>query len=183
MQDIKLDFHRQARVWIEDRPQAIYPASETLTKNLGSKLTINSRKKRGSLEILIPVGAKFFYGLLGAEFIPNDSGIFSLEVLVSTNHEKIYEQSIASKLDQIRVGLPSEYSESVIDAVIKFLDKERLTRFGSGVLRFEQAAHSEIGSSNKFFRHIATTVVQLLVADHANNAQEVTKIVTRSSLV
>jgi hypothetical protein len=53
---------------------------------------------------------------------------------------------------------------------------------GSGVLRFDKAAHGEIGSSNKFFRKIAATVVQLLMLDKASNEKEVTEIVKTYSL-
>jgi hypothetical protein len=183
MQNIKLDHHVQAHVWIDERQQIICPRTETISKELAKGLTKKSPNKRGGLEILMPAGARFFYGLLGAEFIPNDSGSFLLEVLIATNQENIYEQSIASKLDQVRVGLPSEYSQSVIEGAIESLNETTLARFGSGVLTFDQAAHGKVGSSNIFFRHIATTVIQLLMIERSSNTQEVTQIVKTYSLV
>jgi hypothetical protein len=126
---------------------------------------------------MIPVGGRILYGLLGAQFIPNNSGNFSIEVLVSTNTESVFQQSIAANLDKVRVGLPREYSQSVIDGVLYSLDKKSLEILGSGVLRFDKAAHGEIGSSNKFFRKIAATVVQLLMLDKTSNGKEVTAIV------
>ena len=184
MQDIELGFHRKARVWIYDKPQILYPAIETVSLDIERSLSRNSQKeKTGALEILIPVGGRFFYGLLGAEFIPNDSGNFTVEVLISTDQERIYKQSIASKLDQIRVGLPSEYSQSVINGITEPLNKETLRKLGSGLLRFNQGAYSNVGSSNKIFRHIATTVVQLLMVQRGSNDQEVTKIVKDYSSV
>lgn len=183
MQTLQLERHVQARVWIDENPQAIYPATEIISKNVANGLTKANKKKRGGLEILIPVGARFFYGFLGAEFFPNDSGSFGIEVLVSTEHENIYAESIASEFDQIRLGLPSEYSQSVLDGAIESLTEKKLGEFGSGILRFDQAAHSQIGSSNKFFRHIARTVVQLLMIDHSKNNEEISEIVKTYSLV
>jgi hypothetical protein len=182
MQTIKLDRHVQARVWIDENPRAIYPATEIISKNIANGLTKKNKNKRGSVEILIPVGARFFYGFLGAEFLPNDSGSFGIELLVSTEHENIYAESIASEFDQIRLGLPSEYSQSVLDGAIESLAEKKLGEFGSGMLRFDQAAHSQIGSSNKFFRHIARTVVQLLMIDRSRK-EEISEIVKRYSLV
>ena len=184
MQTIKLDRHAQARVWIDENPRAIYPATEIISKNIANGLTKKNKNKnkRGSIEIIIPVGARFFYGFLGAEFIPNDSGSFGIELLVSTEHENIYAESIASEFDQIRLGLPSEYSQSVLAGAIESLAEKKLGEFGSGILRFDQAAHSQIGSSNKFFRHIARTVVQLLMIDRSRK-EEISEIVKTYSLV
>jgi len=182
MQTIKLDRHVQARVWIDENPRAIYPATEIISNNIANGLTKKNKNKRGSIEILIPVGARFFYGFLGAEFLPNDSGHFGIELLVSTEHENIYAESIASEFDQIRLGLPSEYSQSVLDGAIESLAEKKLGELGSGILRFDQAAHSQIGSSNKFFRHIARTIVQLLMID-GSGKEEISEIVKTYSLV
>ena len=39
MQTIKLDRHVQARVWIDENPQIIYSATETISKNVANGLT------------------------------------------------------------------------------------------------------------------------------------------------
>ena len=120
---------------------------------------------------------------MGAEFIPNDSGSFGIELLVSTEHENIYAESIASEFDQIRLGLPSEYTKSVLDGATESLTEKKLGELGSGILRFDKAAHSHIGSSNKFFRHISRTVVELLMIDRSRNNEEISEIVKTYSLV
>ena len=184
MKNINLNFHSQARVWIEDAPSIIYPVIDTLTKDVQTGLTRNSERQRQvALEILIPVGVRILYGLLGAKFIPHDSGKLSLAVLVSTNNEFIFEQSIASQLDRVRVGLPNEYSQSIVDGALKALDRETIVKLGSGLIQFDLAAHGEIGSSNKFFRKIAAIVVQLLTIDTGSSEQEVTEIVKNYSFV
>ena len=182
MKKLDLDFHSKALVWIGDYPSLIYPAIDVINQDVYTGLSINYGEKRAALEIMLPVGSRVLYGLLGAKFIPNNSGKFSLEVLVSTNSEAVFQQSLAAKLDQVRIGLPSEYSQSVIDGTLHSLDQKSLESLGSGVLRFDKAAHGEIGSSNKFFRKIAATVVQLLMLDKASNEKEVTEIVKTYSL-
>ena len=177
MQKIELDFHSKAYIWMDSNPGIIYSASEVLTKEVCTDLPRKSDRKQAALEILIPVGARFLYGLLGAEFIPNDSGKFSLEVLLSTNNASIFQQSIASELDLVRVGLPREYSQSVVEGALQSLNNKSLETLGCGVLQFNQAAHGEIGSSNKFFCQIAGTVVQLLTLNPVEDEKALAEIV------
>jgi len=179
MQNITLDFHIQARVWLQEHPQIIYSATDLIEREVGSGLEKKAGDKRAALEILIPVGPRFLYGLLGAKFIPNDSGKIVVQILVSTTEEADYKKSIASEqhLDTVRVGLPREYSNSVIEGALQALNPQSCTELGSGILRFDQAAWGEIGSSNKIFRQIAATVVQLLALNSDKNQTQLTEII------
>ncbi len=179
MQNITLDFHIQARVWLQDYPGIIYGAADVIEREVGSGLAKKTGDKQAALEIIIPVGPRFLYGLLGAKFIPNDSGKIRLQVLVSTSTEPVYQKSIASEqnLDIVRVGLPGEYSNSVIEGALQALNHQLCTELGSGIIQFDQAAWGEIGSSNKIFRQIAATVVQLLALNSVNNQTQVTEII------
>lgn len=168
MLTINLDYHGKACVWMDDSPSIIYPVIDIISQDLKTNLPQKSNPKKVVLEVLIPVGARICYGLLGVEFIPNSSGKLSLEVCLSTENEAIFVKSIAAKLDVVRVGLPKEYGNGVIEGVKLGLNERFLEVLGSGVLRFDQAAHGEIGSSNQFFRQISATIIQLLSLDIKN---------------
>lgn len=90
MQTINLDFHGQARVWIKDSPSIIYPALDIITREIKGGLARKSGIRQAALELIIPVGPRVCYGLLGVQFIPNDSGKLSVEVRVSTENESIF---------------------------------------------------------------------------------------------
>ncbi len=177
MQDINLDFHSKARVWLKDSPAIIYPALEVITKNVRTGLTCKSVTRQATLEIIIPVSPRVCYGLLGAVFIPNKSGNLSVEIRVSTDSESILNNSIAAQFDTVRVGLPMEYSQSIIEEIFNSLNNQVIDFFGSGVIRFDKAAHGEISSSKKIFRSVAAIVMQLLLLEQVSPPEEVTKIV------
>jgi len=182
---INLDLHGQACVWLQDSPEILYyPALDIINKDLKTGLVQKLKaRKQAVLEIMIPVGPRVCYGLLGAQFIPNDSDKLSLEVRVSTEEESIFESSIAAQVDTVRIGLPEEYSQSVIDGIVASRDYEMIKTLGSGVILVDKAAHGEINSSKKFFRNIAATVIQLLLLKKASTKSEVTDIVKNYSLL
>lgn len=183
MQNINLGFHSKARVWIKDSPSIIYPSLDILTKEIQTGLSCKLGTRRAALEIIIPVGPRVCYGLLGAEFIPNNSGNLSVEIRVSTDSESIFKNSIAAQFDAVRFGLPMEYSQSVIEGISNSLNNQVIEIIGSGVIRFDRAAHGEISSSKKFFRNIASIVMQLLLLDENNQQEEITEIVKTYSLL
>lgn len=182
MQTINLGFHSEACVWLKDKPSIIYPALDIITKDIQTGLACKSGNRQTALEIMIPVGPRVCYGLLGAEFIPNNSGKLSVEVRVSTENESIFHSSIAAQFDTVKIGLPEEYSQSVIDGIVNSLNNQMIQTLGSGIIKIEQAAHGEMSSSKKMFRNIAATIIHLLVLDQVSPQEEVTAIVKAYSL-
>jgi hypothetical protein len=184
MQTIDLGFHSQARVWLKDSLPFIYPALDIISQDIQTGLACKSETRQAALEIFIPVGPRVCYGLLGAKFIPNPSGKLSVEVRVSTENESIFSSSMAAQVDTVKIGLPEEYSQSVMEGIVNSLtnDAKLIETLGSGVIAIEQAAYGEISSSKKMFRNIAATVIQLLLLDQASCQDEVTKIVKTHSL-
>ena len=183
MQNIDFDLHSKARVWITDNPSIIYPALDIVTQDIKSGLKCKSAPRKAALEINIPVGPRSCYGLLGAKFIPNNSGNLSLEIAVSTDSESIFTDALAAQIDTVRIGLPMEYCQSVIEGIINSLTPENMEILGSGIIVFAQAAHGEISSSNQIFRNIAATVILLLLLDNACHQQQVTEILKTYNLV
>lgn len=184
MQTIDLGFHSQARVWLKDSlPIIIYPALNIITQDIQTGLTCKSGTRQAALEIFIPVGPRVCYGLLGAKFIPNDSGRLSVEVRVSTENESIFSSSMAATVDTVKIGLPEEYSQSVIEGIVNSLTNPKMIEIlGSGVIGIEQAAHGELSSSKKMFRNIAATLTRLLLLEQSSHQDEVTEIVKTYSL-
>lgn len=183
MQTIDLGFHSQARVWLKDSLPFIYPALDIISQDIQTGLACKSETRQAALEIFIPVGPRVCYGLLGAKFSPNPSGKLSVKVRVSTENESIFSSSMAATVDTVKIGLPEEYSQSVMEGIVNSLtDPKLIETLGSGVIAIEQAAYGEISSSKKMFRNIAATVIQLLLLDEASCQDEVTKIVKTHSL-
>jgi hypothetical protein len=98
-----------------------------------------------------------FQQVLEAEFTPTNLGEFSIKVAASANTGNSVDWSLAASVDEVCAGLPLEYSESVIEGALSTADL-----LGSGILCFEGGAHGAVGSSNRIFRHLATTAVRIL---------------------
>jgi hypothetical protein len=107
--------------------------------------------------------------LLGAEFVPSSSGPLIIQVAESLNHEKQIEWSLASANDVVRVGIPRQHINSVLDGA---QSEGEIFALSSGILRFDFAAHGEIGSSPKIFRQLAKGIVRLFVNSSATVSAE-----------
>jgi hypothetical protein len=120
------------------------------------------------VELFIHKGGYCPYGLLGGEFVPEDTRLFRLQVVVSSDKGRRFDSSLAGSIDEVRFGLPREYSEAVQDGVTSARANLLL---GSGLLRFDCAAHGKVGSSPNLFRLLAKVIVRLL----CGNAESVTE--------
>ena len=155
---LNLSRYRKARIWLGTLPELKYPVVKVLSRPKDAKKVDISEVRRTAIEMLIPTGGRFIYGLLKAEFTPANSGEFSIKVATSANTGNPVDWSLAASVDEVYAGIPLEYSESVIEGALSASDI-----LGSGILCFEGGAHGALGSSNRIFRHLATTAVRILV--------------------
>lgn len=176
MQTIDLGYNSKARVWLNDSPAILYPIIEVITQDIETELTCQSEHKQAAIEMMIAANPRICYGLLGAKFIPNQIGKLSLEILVSTEQEAIFEQSLANSFDTVRIGCPKEYTQSIINGALHSLNAQLVETLGSGVICFDVAAHGEISSSNKLFHHLASILVNLLLLNRVSNEKEIAEL-------
>ena len=160
---LPLSRERRARVWF-DRPDgyATQP-SEIRVNQIRPKARVEEYRRSVVVEMLVPAGARFEYGLLGATVIDNGTatGEIALEVAVTGAKGPIFAESLAGSLDAVRWGLPAEYAESVEVGA-----REALLADGAPAghrLQFAWAAHGYVGSNSHRFGRLAALVVRLLV--------------------
>jgi hypothetical protein len=109
------------------------------------------------------------YGLLGGRWQSENGSQVSVEVSVSTSNERLFPDSLASGTDEVRVGLPSEYIEGVLDG----LDLARgETTLAAGKLSIDCAAHGAVGPSNGIYKHLAAVLVKLFNTVDAQPSDE-----------
>ena len=157
----RVDLHGQARVWLDELPEPAFPVVDIIDRTLGAGSSSISSVRRAGVEVLLPRGAHAFYGLLGAEFTPRSSGPLEIQVAISGTPELQLDRSLAVRSDDVRLGLPRQYSTSVLDGVSTTHETHRL---GPGVVRFVRAAHGAVGSSRWLFERLAGVVVSLLAS-------------------
>ena len=165
---LNLSGYRKARIWLGELPKLNYPILNVLSRTKDEKKVDISEVRRTAIEMLIPTGGCFIYGLLEAEFTPTNLGEFSIKVATSANTGNPVDWSLATSVDEVCAGIPLEYSESVIEGALSAGDI-----LGSGILCFEGGAHGAVGSSKHIFRHLATTAVRILVYPFESISEEI----------
>lgn len=156
----ELSRFRRANVWINEVPPAEFMAVSIVRRTLKPKATINATSQKVGVEIYIPHGSKASYGVLGAELVESETD--GLEIIVSVNNGgNPFRPSLASKSDEVIVGLLDEYADAVIGGIIKAAEVVGAPTNAS--LRFRWAAHGLVGSSHSIFESASAIVLQLLL--------------------
>jgi hypothetical protein len=164
MLEIELGKYRRARLWINDIPESCRIPSSELAANLVSKERDMDMATRGiALELYIPLGGRLVYGLLGAEFIKNDSDSLSVDLYPSISRFKKYNDALCGAIDDAYVGLPEFCTKVVRTETQKYL--ENCTNKPSGKLIYNCSAYSEVGTNQDVFQKLTIIVCRFLFSD------------------
>jgi hypothetical protein len=117
-----------------------------------------------AVEMFADLGPRHMYGLLGGHLEPDTTDYLSVEVRVSTANERLFNDSLAMKRDEVRVGLPAEYVQGVMAGLD--LAKHELNTLTPGKLTINCAAHGAIGSCAALYKHLTVVLIKLFNADH-----------------
>src|SRR5437762_10186888 len=115
VKNIELGRHRRARIWLGSLPDAAYRSPGKLTRSWVASLAPPVPNRSAAIELLVPKGGRFAYGLLGGVFEEIPQPQFVLDVQEGTTDDHAYTSSLAEPLDLIRVGLPTEYCKAIVD--------------------------------------------------------------------
>jgi hypothetical protein len=162
MRTLELGKYRRARIWIGELPDVVCPSAKTLTHAVAADGELLSSLRLAAIEVFVPLGPRSMYGLLGGQLKPDATNHLSVDVSVSSATERLLTDSLATKGDEVRVGLPAEYAQAVLAGVDTA--KTELNALTSGKLSINCAAHGAIGSCGAVYKHLAATLVKLLNA-------------------
>ena len=87
-----------------------------------------------------------------------------MQLSVSNAQGALYKASLAGKMDDVYVGLPEEYANSVFEGII---ESKVINDLGGGNLRITQSAHGRIGSSPWLFKKLGNILPVVLASDSA----------------
>jgi hypothetical protein len=160
MRSIALRNHGKARVWLDALPEAPYAVSERIHRHLKGTHGSSSRSFDAGVELFLPRGGRFMYGLLGGSFRNSEGEILQLAIDLSTVREPFFPASLAASLDGVRLGLPAEYAEAVVNGLTAAAGGS--ASFAPGHLLINRAAHSAVGSSSQIFQALAAILVDVI---------------------
>lgn len=159
MKTLDLGRFRRARVWIGELPDAAYSSINPITHTVRAGGQQHGGRRLVAVELFVPLGARSMYGLIGGLFEPWRAGQLTVEVSSSSNSERLLTDSLASGIDEVRVGLPAEY----IAAILRGVDAVALEVGGvaSGKLVINCGAYGVVGSCQAIYESLAATLVKL----------------------
>jgi hypothetical protein len=159
MKTFDLGRFRRARVWIGDLPDATYLSTNVTTHTITARSRSLVGKRLVAVELFVPLGARSMYGLIGGRFEPDDQDHLTVEVGTSSNSERLLTDSLASRVDEVHVGLPDEY----VGAVLRGIDVARfkLGAITSGKLVIECGAHGMMGSCEAIYESLVVVLIEL----------------------
>jgi hypothetical protein len=106
MRTLEFEKHLRARVWIGELPDAAYPSGKSFCRAIAAGRESQNGLRLAAVEVLVPLGPRSMYGLLGGEWKPTTTGQFSVDVHISSANERLFADSLAMNVDDVRVGLP-----------------------------------------------------------------------------
>jgi hypothetical protein len=165
-----LPFNRKARVWVNDLPRAVFEAKDSYEVVLPAKNHMFNSVQKACVEWLVPTGPRAIYGLLGAEYVPIQNGEIHIQINSSQGNEPSFSDSLAHPIDDVRVGLPSEYVPGIISGLS--LAKQEIQELLSGKVIFQCAAHGQVGSSEMIFKYLSSIVIRILMSEDKNLSAE-----------
>jgi len=125
----------------------------------------------GAVEVYVPLGARFAYGLLGGRLSPYAGSQLRLLAKLSSEDGPRFNSAICP-LDDLRVGLPSAFAESIQAGIETSTLQIRSEAMASADLVIDCAAHGQLGSSLAIFTHLTAILVKMLTTIPASASDE-----------
>jgi hypothetical protein len=157
---IQLNAIAKVRIWFGERPTSGFPAKGVLFGSAASGGDGPHTNPIG-IEAFVPRGGMAEYGLLSVEFQPTEGRALQIEVPHSEMGGAPWVDTLAGKVDDVRLGLPQEYAIAVVTS----MSSASAGRYRSGVLRVTDAVHGMVGSTPNFFGRLGRAAVELELAN------------------
>jgi hypothetical protein len=170
MIELNLSFHRKARVWLDELPDASFAADSVLEELLQPAKESIPSSRQAAVEIQAPKGAVIIYGLLGAEFTPTSSGVLRIKVAFGRAENNSYYSPLIPKSEKTTAGLEKDFASDVLRSAVGEIS--RTGQVFSGDLTFGCAAQGAVGSNRIIFRQLGSVVAKLILLNNRQPAAE-----------
>lgn len=154
MKELSIGAGCQCRVWSNEAPQIIFAPETSETHLVANPDLAAGTPFLAAVEIFIPRGARIVYGALVVEYLPDAiQNRLEIEVAIKDELDSRWPDSLAASLDEVYIGLPSEYTEAIFAGASKALEQANCRL--SGRLKFSGGAHGYVSSNNNVFKGLA----------------------------
>jgi len=147
----------KSRVWLDEIPSRIEYPIQVIEIDVCANTQTDIIKRKVAIERYTPKGARYYYGLIGAEFMKSRSS--SLKVQVSVGESLVYSGgSLVSHMEVVGWGLLEEYAPSIIDSIYK----HRFKYIGGGYLNICCGAYSMVGTFNGLISNLTADLIKIM---------------------
>lgn len=158
MNELSIGAGSQCRVWSNEAPKIIFAPETSETYQVVNPDLDAGEPFLSAVEIFIPRGARVVYGALVVEYLPDaKQKLLEIEVAIKNGLDCRWPDSLAASLDEVYIGLPSEYTDAIFSGVSKALEHPNCRL--SGKLKFSGGAHGYVSSNNNVFKGLAYWVL------------------------
>lgn len=159
MKTFNLERFKKGRVWFNELPKCEYIPEKVLVHTVIATSSKKTIIRHAAIELLVPLGPRSMYALIGGEYRSDNSDTLQVELSVLDDGAAFFD-SLASPGDVVKIGLPSEYVRGVIDGID--MGCAQLGSVGAGMLRITCAAHGVMWSSEAIYSKVASMLVKLI---------------------
>lgn len=159
----------KARIWLDELPNWYYKGTKIIEQQLDSTMSNQPINKSSAIELLVPVGGRFYYGALAVTFVPTTTGPLVIQIPILESGDNLEDTLLGDKLDTIIIGLLPEYANGILNGILNTVTAQLL---GSGTLSIAGAAHGAVGSSPWIFKLLSRISVKLLTLDKKDASDE-----------
>lgn len=160
---------RKARIWFNELPAWTYAPIEIVEYDVASLSQSSGIKTSAAVELVVPIGGRIYYGILGGSFVPQEKASITIQIPLTDRYGPLLQDTIIHSAEEVRVGFPREYLEGIVTGVKQ---SKTLSLLGSGTLYFGNAAHGMYGSSIVFFRILCSIIITLLSLNQKDVSSE-----------
>lgn len=114
---LELGKHRRARIWTEELPVIPIAIDRVISLSMPVVRNALAMPKVAAVEVVVPLGARTMYGLLGGSMTPVYGNTISIDVALTDYNGKLLFDTLAPPGEEVRAGLPREFSGAVLDAI------------------------------------------------------------------
>jgi hypothetical protein len=157
---LDLGKHRRARIWTEELPRIPIAIDQMVSLSIPVSRHSLALPKIAAVEVIVPLGARAMYGLLGGSITPAYSDLLRIDVALTDGNGELLLDTLAPPGEEVRAGLPHEFSGAVLDAIA--LAQQRMPDLPSGHLTIDCAAYAAVSSSSRMFQHLFHILLQVI---------------------
>lgn len=156
------------RIWLGQHPN---PLDISADDGVGCSVPWSQRRS-AAVEVLVPLGGRALYGLLGGALVPSSEGRTVVWALGENTGAGV-EGTVLGPNADVRPGVGiSEFRDAICAAALQTASERQLT----GEVVIDLAAYSDLYSTLSIFKWLARTVVTLLALPSLpDSEEEVTK--------